>query len=68
MRNASAHITASTQAALEAFAVRIFGAPHPGLTLYQLLTAVDPRSATGDTVFATYRDMLLTTAELIARG
>jgi hypothetical protein len=68
MRNASAHITVSTQQSLEALALRIFGAPRPGITLYQLMTAADPRMTAGGTVFATYRDSLLATAELIARG
>jgi hypothetical protein len=68
MRNSSAHITANTQRALEALGVRIFGTPRPGLTLYQLLTAIDPKSGAGSTVFVTYRDVLLVTAELIARG
>jgi hypothetical protein len=68
LRNSSAHITQSTQRTLEALAARIFGAPRPGITLYQLLTTPDPKSVGGSTVFATYRDLLLVTAELIARG
>ena len=68
MRNASAHITSSTQQALEALALRIFGAPRSGITLYQMLTAGDPASTAGDTVFVAYRNKLLTTADLIATG
>ena len=68
MRNASAHITSTTQTALEALATAIFGQPQPGITLYHLLTAVDPRSAAGNTVFVGYRDKLTVTAELIANG
>jgi hypothetical protein len=68
MRNASAHISSTTQTALEGLALRIFGQPKPGMTLYQMLTAVDPRSATGDTVFVTYKNKLLVTAGLISQG
>jgi hypothetical protein len=68
MRNASAHLSSTTQRALESLAQRIFGAPRPGITLYAVLTAVDPRAAAGATVFADARDKLLTTAQLIAHG
>jgi hypothetical protein len=68
MRNASAHISSSTQTALESLAVRILGTPHSGITLYQLLTMTDPRSATKGTIFLTYRDKLVVAAELIAQG
>lgn len=68
MRNSSAHFSSTTQVALEALAQRIFGAPRPSITLYTMLTAVDPRSATGNTVLADARDKLLATAQLIAQG
>jgi hypothetical protein len=68
MRNASAHISSTTQQALESLAGRIFGAPRPNITLYQLLTAVDPRSAAADTVFVEYRKKLEVAAELISNG
>ena len=68
VRNACAHISTSTQSALEALAVRIFGQPRRGITVYQLLTAIDPRVGATGTVFATYRDKLVTAAELIANG
>ena len=55
MRNASAHISSTTQAALEALFLRIFGAPSAGIALYNLLTSVDPRSTNGATVFVTYK-------------
>ena len=57
-----------TQVALEALAQRIFGSPRPGITLYAMLTAIDPRSATENTVLADARDKLLVTAQLIAQG
>ncbi|MBR1192306.1 hypothetical protein [Bradyrhizobium sp. AUGA SZCCT0160] len=68
MRNSSAHITSTTHQALESLAVRIFGQPQPGISLYRLLTTIDPRSPNQDTVFVTYKDKLLVTAELIANG
>lgn len=68
MRNSSAHISSSTQRALESLAQRIFGAPRPGISLYDMLTAVDPRSGAGNTVFGEARDKLLITAQLIAQG
>lgn len=68
MRNASAHLSSTTQVALESLAQRIFGSPRPGITLYAMLTTVDPRATTGATVFAEARDKLLATAQLIANG
>lgn len=68
LRNSAAHITSPTQRALETLALRITGTPSPGITLHQLLTTPDPSSMTGEPVFVTYRDKLLLTAELIARG
>lgn len=68
MRNAAAHISSSTQTPLEALAQRIFTTPQPNITLYDMLLRVDPRSETGETVFASYQAKLLATAELIARG
>lgn len=68
MRNASAHITSTTQKALNALAQRIFTTPHPGINLYTLLTSRDPRSSSSDTVFEESKNKLLTTAILIANG
>jgi hypothetical protein len=70
MRNASAHISSTTQTAIDSLALRIFGAPSIGISLYQLLTSVDPRgdAAAGETVFVTCKNKLIVTAELIARG
>jgi hypothetical protein len=68
MRNASAHLSSTTQAALEALAQRIFGTPQPGINLYALLTRADPRAGGGNTVFAEARDKLLAAAQLIATG
>lgn len=68
MRNASAHITSTTQTALESLALRLFSRPHPRVDLYRLLTTPDPRSPARDTVFLTYKKKLLVTAELIVQG
>lgn len=68
MRNSSAHITSSTQTALESLALRIFKKPMPGIDLYKMLTSVDPRSTAGQTVYLTYRKTLEVSAELIANG
>ncbi|MDI1361062.1 hypothetical protein [Methylotenera sp.] len=68
MRNASAHITTTTQKALEALAQRVFSTPQPNIDLYTLLTTSRPTSLNGNTLFAESRDKLLVTAELIANG
>lgn len=68
MRNYSAHITANTQISLESLAIRILGKPMPGINLYQMLMMNDPRSAAGDTVFVSYKNKLIVTADLIAAG
>ena len=64
----SAHLSSTTQTALESLAQRIFGAPRTGITLYELLTAVAPESPNHETVIVTYKNKLLVTAELIAQG
>lgn len=68
MRNGSAHISSTTQVALEALAFRIFSGPKRGVTLYQMLTAFDPRLGVGETVFSGFKDKILIAAELIAKG
>lgn len=66
MRNSAAHISSTTQSALESLALRIFGQPKPGIDLYGLLTTAPQGSA--DTVFASYKDKLIAAAELISQG
>ena len=68
MRNASAHISSTTQRALDSLAGRILGQPAPGIDLYRLLTTTDPRSPSGETVFGAYRTKLVVVAEIIAQG
>jgi hypothetical protein len=68
MRNASAHISSTTQTALESLALRIFKKPVPAITLYQMLTSVDPRSPAGHTVYLMCRETLEVAAELIVQG
>ncbi len=68
MRNACAHMSSTTKAKLEGLGLRIFGSPQAGITVYQILTADDPRTNPRVTVYANYRDKLLVAAELIAQG
>ena len=69
IRNACAHITSSTRRGLETLALRILGQPAPGISVHGLLTKVDPRPfANGGTVFVTYKNKLVITAELISNG
>jgi hypothetical protein len=68
MRNAAAHISSTTQTALDTIAVQITGTPNQNISLYTLLTTVDPRSGTGETIFATSKNKLVLVAELIAQG
>jgi hypothetical protein len=68
MRNASAHVSTTTQTALESLALRLFAQPAPGIRLYDLLTRIDPNAGNGDTIFVSYKNKLLATAQLIANG
>jgi hypothetical protein len=68
MRNACAHMSSTTKAALEGLGLRIFGSPQAGITVYAMLTADDPRTNPRVTVYASYRDKLLVAAGLIAQG
>lgn len=68
MRNASAHITSTTQKALEALAQRICLTPKPGIDVYTLLTSIYPNSPANNTVYAESRDKLLAAATIIANG
>lgn len=68
MRNACAHMSSTTKAALEGLGLRIFGSPKAGITVYQMLTADDPRTNPRVTVYASYRDKLLVAAGLVAQG
>lgn len=68
MRNASAHISSSTQTSLEAIANRIFGQPKPGIKLYDFLVSTHPGSQAQATVYEHYKTKLLAAAQLIANG
>jgi hypothetical protein len=68
IRNASAHLSSTTKTPLESLATRILGQPQPGISVYRLLTTVDPRVPGNTTVYAGYRDKLLAAATLIAHG
>jgi len=67
IRNSTAHIQTTTQVAFDGLVTRIFAAPRTGMTVYQLLTAIHPNNA-AVTIFAHYRDTMLTTAQNIATG
>jgi hypothetical protein len=66
-RNASAHISSSTQRSLDAAASRIFSTPMQNVELYNFLTMTDPRSS-GGTIFVTCKDKLALAADMIAKG
>jgi hypothetical protein len=68
MRNSSAHISSTTQKALEALAQRTFSTPKIGITLYTLLTATLQNSSNSLTVFKNSQQKLLSAATLIATG
>ena len=68
MRHASAHMSSTTQSSLDTLALRLLGRPSIGIDLYDLLTAADPQSAAGETIYQRHRDILVATAELIANG
>ena len=69
MRNAAAHITSSTQTHLDGLAQRVFlGVPKPNIGLYALLMSSDHRSKSPNTVYTSFRDKLLATAQLIVTG
>ena len=68
MRNASAHISSTTQSSIESLALRLLGRPSPGIELYDLLTAPLASGRSSTTVLETYKGYLLATANLIANG
>src|SRR5262249_42134344 len=66
--NDSSTISASKKKPLEALVIRIFGAPRPGVSVYDVLVAIDPLSLTGDSVFGSYKGKLVAAVSLIAQG
>lgn len=68
MRNASAHISSTTQTSLDSLAQRIFMVPQPGIGLSKMLMMARPGAPIGTTVFYEYKNKLLTMAALIANG
>lgn len=69
IRNACAHLSATTQKPLESLASGLFGQPKPGISVYQLLTSIDPRNDDGSsTIFESCKDKLSAAADLIAHG
>ncbi|TNC08445.1 hypothetical protein FF100_29340 [Methylobacterium terricola] len=67
MRNACAHVSSTTQRALDSLALRIFGSPAPGISVYTIITSVHP-AHNPDTVYLVYRNALLAAATQIANG
>lgn len=68
IRNASAHVSSTTQKALDNLALRLLGKAGAAVSLYGLLTAPDPRSPAHGTIFQFYKDTLISAADLIAGG
>jgi hypothetical protein len=68
IRNSCAHITSTTQTALDALAGRLLGNPQLNIEAYSLITALDPNGPSGQTIFIMYKDRLLVAAQLIADG
>lgn len=69
IRNACAHLSSTTRTALESLATRVLGQPQPGISVYDLLTTIDPRvRGSHTTVYDAYRDKLVAAATVIARG
>lgn len=68
MRNACAHMSSTTKTSLESLAIKIFGSPKPGISVHEMLTSIDPRTNPNVSVYAAYRDKLLTAAAIIAQG
>lgn len=54
IRNAAAHLSSTTTKQLDSLASRKLGPPRSGVTVYDLITSVDPSSSTGDTILRTY--------------
>jgi hypothetical protein len=68
MRNASAHITTTTQRSLEAVAQSILGRSVPDIDLYTLLLSRPAGSAVGATVYSEYKSRIDIAAGLIVAG
>ncbi|MFZ4702088.1 MAG: hypothetical protein ACOYMG_18740 [Candidatus Methylumidiphilus sp.] len=65
MRNGAAHISTTTQTAINSLAQRLTVRASPGIELWDLLTTPIPD---GQTVFERYKNALLLASELIAQG
>jgi hypothetical protein len=68
IRNAAAHFSSTTSAKVDALASRLLGPPRVNVTVYDLLTAIDPSSATGDTIFQSYVNQIDSAAHAIAHA
>ena len=68
LRNAAAHMSATTQKAFQAAGLRLLGRPVVGMDLYDILTANSLASSTGGTVYSDHRDKLIVAADAITKG
>jgi len=67
IRNSSAHISSTTVKNLDSLATRKLNRPTVGITVYDLILAIDP-SSIGNTILKTYQDILDASADIIARA
>jgi hypothetical protein len=67
IRNSSAHISSTTTRSLDALATRLLQRPIAGITIYDLILAIDPQN-TSNTILKSYQDILDTVALEIANA
>ena len=67
IRNSVAHISSTTTRNLDGLATRKLSRPISGITVYDLILAIDPNS-TGNTILKSYQDNLDVAAEIIAKA
>ena len=68
IRNSCAHITSTTQTALDALAGRLLGSPQLNIEVYDLIVSLDPRGPAGQSIFSMYKDKLVVAAQLMSDG
>jgi hypothetical protein len=68
IRNAAAHLSSTTSSQLDALSTRKLGIQCTNYTVYDLILAADPASATGGTILESYIAILDAAAHLIANA
>ena len=68
VRNAAAHLSASTSTQLDALASRKLKSPSSGMTVARFVLHADPASRSGESMLQTYTASLESAAELIAQA